>query len=299
MNMTIRNTFKIMTYNVGGGRKDFGSEPTGVLQTIQRFSPDILAVQECVNWIDVDGEAHNFSESIAKAGGFGPNHYYGRTLSLREHMQIKKEIMLYALYDDLVDWAQGNALFARGGFSRLGDTSKAGAPRNVPIFQPPVYEGTRDTDPRYAILGRIAQGPSYPFVVNVHMTTLMGERGKAERLIPGKTEEAQSLRYEQAQRVIDLVRPVMDGEAIIVLLGDFNATAEETALADIIEGNGGFVRLKPENEIPTHPKVSQPVDHIYIYPKDRLADYSCWIGNNEIARDASDHLPVVAEVKFK
>ena len=288
-----------MTYNVGGGSKDFGYESTGVLHTIERLSPDILAVQECVNWIDTDGEAHNFSDSIARAGGYDQNYHYGRTLSLREHMQIKKEVMLYALYDDLTDWAQGNALFSRSGFSRLGDPTKPGKPRNVPIFMPPTYEGTRDTDPRYAILARVAQQPTYPFVVNVHMTTLMGERGAADRIVPGKREEAQTLRLVQAKRLVDLVRPAKEQNGLIVLLGDFNATSEEECLSAVLEKDGGFIRLVPEVETPTHPKVSLPVDHIYIYPKDRIVDYTCWIVDDEITRDASDHLPVVAEIKVK
>ena len=37
------------------------------------------------------------------------------------------------------------------------------------------YEGSRDSDPRYVILARIKQ-PPYPFVVNLHLTTLVGER---------------------------------------------------------------------------------------------------------------------------
>ncbi len=288
-----------MTYNVGGGRKDFGSKPTDVLKAIAELSPDILAIQECVEWTDVDGTSHSFSELVAQVGEFGSNYYFGRTLSLQENMQVKKAIMIDALYHDLTDWAQGNAVFARQGFSRLGDPSKPGIPRNIPIFKPPAYEGTRDTDPRYAILTRIRQEPFFPYVVNVHLTTLLGERGGEIREIPGKADEAQLLRLQQTKRLIDLVRPVMKHDNTIILLGDFNATAKEASIATVIEEEGDFLRLTPSDDIPTHPKIPEAVDHIFIYPKDRILDYSCWIEDTEVTRKASDHLPVLADVTFR
>jgi endonuclease/exonuclease/phosphatase family metal-dependent hydrolase len=294
--MSNQNTLRMMTYNVGGGRKDFGSKPTEVLETIAELSPDILAIQECVDWIDVNGILHNFSELTARTGDFGSNYYFGRTLSLQENMQVKKAIMLDALYHDAIDWAQGNALFARQGFSRLGDPSNPGIPRNVPVFMPPVYEGTRDTDPRYAILSRIMQEPYFPFVINVHLTTLLGERGGEIREIPGKSEEAQLLRLRQVNRLMDLVRPIMNPDNIIILMGDFNAVAKEMSISTVLEEEGDFHRLVPSNNISTHPKSPEAVDHIFIYPKDRILDYSCWIEDTEVTRKASDHLPVLADV---
>ncbi len=297
--MSNQNTLRIMTYNVGGGRKDFGSKPTDVLKTIAELSPDILAIQECVDWIDADGNTHNFSEFAAQAGNFGKNFYFGRTLSLQENMQVKKAIMLDAVYHDGTDWAQGNAVFARQGFTRLSDPSKPGVPRNVPIYQPPVYEGTRDTDPRYAILTRIRHEPFSPFVVNVHLTTLVGERGGEIREIPGKTAEAQMLRLQQAKRLLDLVRPIQQPDHVIILLGDFNATPKEAAVSTVLEGEGNFLRLTPSNDIPTHPKSPQAVDHIFVYPRERILDYSCWVEDTEVTSQASDHLPVLADIRLR
>ena len=288
-----------MTYNVGAGRNNFGVEPTGVLKTIQACAPDILAVQECVDWIDVENRAHNFSDAIAQAGDFGSNFYFGPTLSMRENMQIKKSVMLNALYEDITDWAQGNAVFAKGGFTRLSDPAKPGKPRNVPIYQPPVYEGNRDTDPRYAILARLDHEPHYPFLVNVHLTTLVGERGGEIREIAGKCEEAQMLRLRQAKRLIDLVRPILSPENIIILVGDFNAAPAEASLSTVIEKEGGFSRLIPEKDMATHPKVSGAVDHIFVYPGERVLEYSCWIEDTGLTRTASDHFPVIADIVFK
>lgn len=288
-----------MTYNVGGGHNHFGSEPIQVLKIIQTLSPDILAIQECVDWTDAENQTHNLSEAIAQTGNFGSNFYFGQTLTLRENMQIKKEVMLNALYEDIMDWAQGNAVFAKGGFTRLSDPSKPGSPRNVPVYKPPVYEGNRDTDPRYAILSRINQPTFYPYLVNVHLTTLVGERGGSNREIPGKCVEAQMLRLKQANKLIDLVRPKLKPENLILLLGDFNAPPDEASISTVIEKEGGFLRLKPQNDRSTHPKIPKAIDHIFVYPGDRVLEASCWIEDSELTQAASDHLPVVADVIFK
>ena len=69
-------------------------------------------------------------------------------------------------------------------------------------------------------------------------------------------------------------------------------------IADVLETEAGFVRLIPENDnIPTHRfKVKEPIDHIFVYPAARLVDYQCRIVDTPLAQQASDHLPVVAEV---
>ena len=287
-----------MTYNVGGAKIDYYPKPHDILDAIREQSPDILAIQECVDWMDADGNEHYLSKTIAQVGNYGLNYSFGRTLSMKEHLQIKKAVMVEAIFDDLQGWAQGNAIFSRCGFTRLGDTNKPGFPRNIPIFLPPVYQGNRDTDPRYALLARINLEPLYPFVVNVHLTTLMGERGKGESRIPGKRSEAQELRITQTRRLMELLRPAMEENRIIVLLGDFNASVDEPSLSVVIEDEGGFTRLVPEIEKPTHINASSIIDHIYIYPQDCFGDYKCWIAENEITYKASDHLPVVAEVDF-
>ena len=40
----------------------------------------------------------------------------------------------------------------------------------------------------------------------------------------------------------------------------------------------------------------EPIDHILVHPVDRLTEYRCWIVDTPLAREASDHLPVVADV---
>ena len=59
------------------------------------------------------------------------------------------------------------------------------------------------------------------------------------------------------------------------------------------------LRLIPENNSPTHHGLKKPIDHIFFYPEGRLVDYSCRIEVGDMSRRASDHLPVVADLKIK
>jgi endonuclease/exonuclease/phosphatase family metal-dependent hydrolase len=297
--MTEKNKLRLMTYNIGGGRKDLGTETAGVLEIIQRLSPDFLAIQECSAWTDADGVQHNLASKIAEAGGYGSNYFLAPTLSMQENMQVKKIAMLQALYQDWIDWGQGNAVFNRTGFSRLSDPTISGIPRNIPLYKPPIYQGTRDTDPRYALITRFQHGTISPFAVCVHLTTLVGERGGIHREIPGRSEEAELMRIEQTKRILDLVQLKQAENQVILLMGDFNASANEISLASVIEDEGKFTRLVPKNEIPTHPKVKGAVDHIFVFPGERIESYDCWIEDDPPAQSSSDHLPVVADIIFR
>jgi endonuclease/exonuclease/phosphatase family metal-dependent hydrolase len=288
---------RLMTYNLGGGRKDSGSVVSHIIDVIEETSPDILVVQEATEYEDADGIRHSVVDQIDEKVGFGGNWYFGRTLSMRENMHVRRSIMVRGIFSDWKDWRHGNAVFARWRFVRLGDPSKPGTPRNVPIYLPPVYQGDRDTDPRYAVIARVERPPVYPFVVGVHLTTLVAERDKSLDSSPGRSEEARNLRLEQTRRLLDLLREhVLEREVVVFLLGDFNAVASEPCIS-ALEMEGGFVRLTPsEGPSATYFKITEPIDHILASPSSRLVEYRCWIVDSLAAQQASDHLPVVADV---
>lgn len=294
--------FRLMTYNIGGGRKsfanargDFQKSLEAILELITDIQPDILMLQEATDYQDADGTWVSVLDQIARAGNFGSHYYFGPTLTMREHMHVGKPILVEGVFCDWQDWRQGNAAFCRRGFVRLSDPAKAGLPRNVPIYRPPVYEGNRDTDPRYTLLARMNQGPQFPFVMGVHLTTLVGERGSP--VLPEEAQRAQVIRVGQARQLLDLIRRhLLEREELVFLLGDFNAENTEPCMT-VLENEGGFVRLAPSGgPHQTHPKASDAVDHILVYPRSRLVDYQCWTVNTELALNASDHLPVVADV---
>jgi endonuclease/exonuclease/phosphatase family metal-dependent hydrolase len=111
-------------------------------------------------------------------------------------------------------------------------------------------------------------------------------------------ETAQALRVEQAKRLLALLQEhVLTPGKVVFLLGDLNAPASEPCISSVLVGEGEFKRLKPAGaEGATHAGVTEPIDHILIYPSDRLLEYRCWIVDTPLARGASDHLPVVADV---
>lgn len=301
MNRGRESQFRLMTYNVGGARRDFGSVIGDVIEVIREAAPDILVVQEATDFQDADGAWHSVLSQIARAGECGEYAHFGPTLSLREHMHVRKSLFVHSIFSDWQDWRQGNAILSRWEFVRLSDPLESGVPRNVPLYTTPLYQGNRDTDPRYALLARVNKPPIFPFVVGVHFTTLVAEREQAggPRPFPGRAEEAAILRFQQARRLIDLLAEhVLERGEVVFLLGDFNAVPDEMSISSVLEAEGGFVRLVPsEGGIATHPKAGEPIDHILVYPRNRLVEYQCWIVDSPIARRASDHLPVVADVR--
>lgn len=297
--MTENEQLRIVTYNVGGGRDDFDITADSILAAIRELAPDILGLQECIEWCDANRRRYSFCTEAEKVMSEETTSFFGKTLSLRENFHPKKTIMLDALYKDWQDWVFGNALLARYPYTRFSDPAQPGVPQNLSIFKPLAYEGTRDTDPRSAIIGRVKLPNGAPFVVCTHFTTLAGERGSRHQLIPGKHEEAEALRCQQARMLLELLKPITSTGQMVILMGDFNAGPQEACISTVLQREGGFVRLAPRQEIPTHPKVAQPVDHIFVSPIDALLDYTCWIDTSTGARGASDHLPVVADIILK
>jgi endonuclease/exonuclease/phosphatase family metal-dependent hydrolase len=288
--------FRLMTFNIGGGREVHGPDLVPALEVINDVQPDILVVQEATDYVDASGVCFSIPEQIARRGGFGDNYFFGPTLSLSEHLHVSRAVLVDGLFGDFQDWRHGNAVFCRSGFTRLGDPRESGVPRNVPIFRPAQYGGTRDTDPRCAVLARIDRAPLFPFVIGVHLTTLLGERGSSE--VRGRAEQAEIMRLGQTRRLLDLARKhLLEAGELVFLLGDFNAIATESCIASVLEGEGGFLRLRPTGgPSATYAEVPSAIDHIFVHPARRVVDYTCWTVNSAAARRTSDHLPVVADV---
>lgn len=287
-----------MTYNIGGGRRDFGSLLDSILDVVRQTQPDILALQEATAWLDADGYWHSSVAFLSDVLGDGYQSFFGPTVTLQKNFYSGKSNFLRAVYQDLQDWQFGNALLMHKGFARLSDPNRPGSPKSLPIFRPPQYLGTRDTDPRHAILTRFPGGQIAPVVIATHLTTLKGERGAPEKIFPGKPEKARSMRCQQAESLLELLSAyLLRSNETIFLLGDLNATIDEDCMKRLHQA--GFVRLTPKNDVSTHEDLHGPVDHILVYPAARLEKYHCQVIDTPLARQASDHLPVVADVWIK
>ncbi len=295
---------RVATVNISGGEKTFEEIPHDTRKSrqealemlVKKINATVLCLQEVSQYIDADGVTHSLIDSINNAGDY-QNAFYGKTVSMETHLQVKKDVMVKGIFNDWWNWSKGNAIHSRVPFARFSDPVRAGSPRNIPLYQPTSYEGNRDTDPRCALLARLKE-PPYPFIATLHLTTLVGER--KPQAIPNKIEQSHLLRYQQIRRFLDLVREhILYQDEPLILAGDFNATQGEFGIAHLLEAENGFVRLIPENEVPTHAGSDQAIDHIFFYPKERLVDYRCFIEASDLSKRASDHLPVVADLQIR
>ena len=97
---------RVMTLNLGGGVKNFTGSPeksTGkaqaLAQLVNDINPDFLGVQEVAQYIDADGTFHSMVERLKIDGNFDYS-FYGETLSMKKHMQVKKDLMISGLFND-------------------------------------------------------------------------------------------------------------------------------------------------------------------------------------------------------
>jgi len=310
------NTTKIrlMTYNIGGGRKAAthhgdASSLAAIMRVVRELAPDILALQEATVLVDADGKINDIPARIAEDAGYGDQYAFGPTLSRNNQMHIRKALFIRSIFRDEQEWAQGNALFSRWRMVRLGNPSLPGKAFNLPLFRPPLYEGTRDTDPRYALLARIDLAPVYPYVLCTHFTTLVNQRtsrnpdllnASERQTMRERFEEASMIRHRQARMVLELLQEhVLDNGKMVFLMGDLNALASEMCISDMLINQGGFIHLNFQNpEKATHPKTVGAVDHILAFPRQRLVSYTCQAVETPDCEEASDHLPVVADVEI-
>jgi endonuclease/exonuclease/phosphatase family metal-dependent hydrolase len=294
-NIAEHASYRLMTYNIGGGRKTRSSGRELVQQVIQDAAPDILIIQEATRFLDVDGRWHSDLDGIAALLGQNIEAFFAPVVTMREHLHPGNKTMVNALFNDYQDWQQGNAVLSRWPFHRLGDLSQPGIPRTIPLYRSPVYEGSRDTEPRSALMGRIGRAPHFPIVIGVHLSTLVGERG--ENAVPGMSEQAAQLREVETRRLIGLLREhVLDAHEIVFLLGDFNATLQEPSLRCIIDEAGFTAATPAQGKVSTHPKVEDAIDHIFLFPSDRIIAFNSYVIDTKETQQASDHLPVVTEV---
>jgi len=280
-----------MTYNIGGTKSPNYSF-SNVLRVIRNLSPDFLCIQEIfekrINSKKIESQVKKITETLGKE----TRYYFGPTISTNEHFHPSKQLFVDLLFEDIQEWVQGNAFFSKKIFTKLGNQLAAGKPRNLPVFTPITYEGNRNTDPRRVIISRIKLPNLSPFVIGTHLTTLVGEDDGNYNITPSIKEVAQKMRLDQTQKIIQIIKKhILDQHQMAILLGDFNAPEKETCIVNNVEGDGRFVRLAPENQGHRH-----IVDHIFIFPGDHYVEYSCKIMDDAIAKKASDHFPIYADV---
>ena len=293
---------RVATLNVAGGEKTFEQVSNDSKQSrlealerlIRHLNADLLCLQEVSQYVDAQGVMHCLRDKINQDCDFR-SCYYGKTLTMKMHQQVKNPAMDDGVFKDWLDWSKGNAVHSRYAFSSLDDPKVAGEPQNIPLYQPVTYEGNRDTESRFAILSRLNVAP-FPFSATLHLTTLVGER--QPEAPQSRVKQAQRLRAQQIGKFLELVRkPVLEEKQPMILAGDFNAEKHEDCIQQLLEA--GFIRLKPKNTGPSHGGSGRMIDHILFFPREGLVDYECYIEDSDLSKRASDHLAVVADLRIK
>ena len=280
---TNNSTLSVVTYNIGGGARDLNLESAALRAVIRKENPDLLGLQEVIRRIDNNGHEHNPLDEIITVLGGDHHALFAPTLSLAADYHPGKDAMVEARAEGDQLWEQGNALLSRQDF--------IGNPLNLPLFQPPKYLGNRDTDPRFALASHVRLAAGHFLFITLHLTTLRFERGPEE--LPGRDELARTMRLDQVKVLLSTLEDQRD--ETIVLTGDFNAMPGEYCM-HALEAFG-FRLLAPENEgVGTHPKAARPIDHILLYPGEKVASFSCRIIATDEARAASDHFPLITEI---
>jgi len=294
------NHYRLMTYNIGGARTTHEHKVVEAISgIIKTLSPDIVGMQEVVGWQENQEPFRSLADDICRGMEEFQGNYYGPTLSFSRHFHPNKALFLDVIFHDYKEWSQGNAILSKWNFSRLSDPRIDGTPYNLPIFRPLQYEGNRNTDPRHAILTRIMDGQNNPYLICTHLTTLVKERKENDQIgYEDIAQNARAMRKAQITALLKIIQKhILQTNEIVLLMGDFNAYIQEDSLQELIKS--GFVWLEPENYQPTHQHLNEPIDHIFMYPATKLADYHCQIINTELAKEASDHFPVVADIVIK
>lgn len=304
---------QLVTYNIGGAkhlRRDHYDPHTivdDVLTTLTRMidttQPTILALQE-VGWGVRDGARYNMAALLA--AGLGADYRYALASEITRANQPHA-----ALWQDRAPFAH----LSDGGEGNAFVTNLPPAPWAWPTIEPEQHwalsthigrptlysTGTRDSQPRNALVASLRLGDLPLYVINTHLTTLKGENRHSND--DSRTMQASTLRCGEVGALTAITTQLIEAEYAadhspirpILLAGDFNArpnTPEMTLLAK------RFTRLHPDTdpqECWSHVGHRVLIDHILLDdPSERLRPARCAVITDLPYSDLSDHRPVLA-----
>lgn len=296
-------------------RSEFRRKINDSLRRAVERKPDLIALQEIVQY----GDASEPEELFDKL----EDYYYKPSIAIdsRRHTHPYK----WQQFRKEGDWSEtdylglGSAILWRRDIPHgpIWDSANPKLDEKIQTeevhLDTGLYTGDRDTEPRLAVVAHFifqdGQTPFDVFLVNLHLTTLKGEReGKPER-------DDLGARFRMAQ--IDTVlhgivsrynewRGNLKGSripAVWILAGDFNCTPESLEIAKLNRMN--FQDLIPEKGAGTKASgyTSKPtitLDYIFAGPKYIALDPI--IIDHEIKSNpkpmteysGSDHFPIFA-----
>jgi endonuclease/exonuclease/phosphatase family metal-dependent hydrolase len=302
---------QIVTINVGGSFREQYRPPHTVAEEIRQqvpldFSqPFVMGLQEIFR---IENQAHSFISLDDELCKLAPNlnYCFATEADSAAHPHAKaweNDGFKHASHVSDGNGVLSNLAYASWPWS-MPAAGYPGAmelcPILVPLGSPRLHStGNRNTKPRNAIVASLKTSAGEIFLINTHLTTLVGEREEnADRAIVRK---AMDLRLLEINGILSIVGELREAERLaqqearpIILLGDFNTSPSSQEFAVLLEN---FVLLSPAAapERLTHKKERVHIDHILMNdPQQRFRLRHSFIHTQIENEKFTDHYPVVA-----
>ncbi|GBC63822.1 hypothetical protein DENIS_4820 [Desulfonema ishimotonii] len=262
----IRKTIRLITWNVGGipflrtppalrneKKREIQAEIQRLTETCR---PDFVLFQEVVRY-NRAGTRSGAEELIVPPPGYHYRSYIAINTRRQNHPAKWNPIRSEHAGDwpDEAYLGQGNGIMWRRDIPHCSiwdyqrkNASVGPVPEVETIrIDTGLFTGNRDTEPRLAVVTHFVHGPTDRdiFIVNLHMTTLRGEREG----FPEKDSRGSEIRLNQVAIVLNGIvsrynewreqqgKTRSDERAVWILGGDFNATPDSDEIGKIRQMN--------------------------------------------------------------
>ncbi len=287
---------------------------------IDSAQPDIILLQEIVRYDDINGQikelidipddyfympsttidTHSNSyppkwNKIRKDGDWDKKTYLGHGLGIMWRKTLAHSSL----------WSIDDALLHTGAKLEV----------EVVRFESGLFTGSRDTEPRMAMVAHFNINGQDFFIINVHLTTLKGEREG----FPEKDQQGSLIRQKQIDTLLNGIISRLNHDrqsrfnrlkqktkpGIWFIAGDLNATVDAPEIRQLQQMN--FLRLCSDKATKRRKKEQSPsikVDYIFAGPKYYAFDPTLLEEQLQLESQSfsildevqiSDHSPIIAK----
>lgn len=289
-----------------------------VQELIQSYEPDIILMQEVVRY-EENGKR---CELISPPEGYAYQSSIAINSIHQNHPLKWNSIRSQGEWDPNSYLGQGNAILWKKKLkhSSIWELDQSSYTNTNHIIEEKVridtglFTGYRDTEPRIAVVYHFVKNKRDIFVVNVHLTTLRGEREG----LPAIDLRGSNVRQNQISILLEGIVSRYNewrkakGDSpykknpLWILGGDFNATPNSVEIQTL--GEMSFMDIAPVKGLGTkrkkcnnHPSIT--VDYIFAGPTYHAFDpqeltermYRC---EPDYRSTTSDHYPVIATIEI-
>lgn len=287
-------------------------------QLIKTYAPDLILMQEIVRY-EVSGK---LDELISPPEGYAYQSSIAINSIHQNHPLKWDNIREKGNWPQSAYLGQGNGILWRKGLnhSSIWDLDPAGTHSSDVIIEEKVridtglFTGFRDTEPRISVVYHFFHEGRDIFVVNMHLTTLRGEREG----LPAIDLRGSEIRRNQIKIVLEGVvsrynewrklqgESTSENPPLWILAGDFNATPNSVEIAEM--ETMSFIDVSPVKGLGTKRKKTNltpsiTVDYIFAGPTYHAFDphvlaHSMLKIEPDYRFTTSDHFPVISSLEI-